>query len=217
MSSSDEEIVSTAPIRTIHQAYRDTLQARSYYQRNVGTQMESWALENLHDAVMDYFEVMRPLVSSMNATERYWEEEQLWPSEPVMHEVAYCAACGGHCPVGQLNDAPIEIGKPCPTCEQAPVKATTAPKTDEDGHVVYHWVEGLQSIDELRNQRDEQEHTYQDALGTHTTTTVTNTLLAPEHLTAIARTLDEALKELKLHAKTDDKLPKGQINNEFDP
>lgn len=217
-SKSEEELAASGvPVRTIHQTYQESLQARGEYQRAIGTQMEGWAHQNLHDAVMDFFEVLRPLLSSMNATEKLWNETKLWPVEPIMEAIAYCPHCGGNELVDELDDAPIEVGKPCPTCGQADVDTTHRPKVDEEGVVVYEWVEGLKSIDDLRNQRFEQEHTYQDALGTHTTTQTTSNLLAPEQLTAIARVLDEAMKELKLHATVDDKLPKGQVTNRWDP
>jgi len=217
MSSSNDERRSSVPVRTLYGVYQNTIEARREYQQAVGGPMEQWALQNLHDAVLDYYEVLRPALSSMNATEELWEEAELWPTEPIMIELAYCPACQGHHPVEQLDDVPIEIGEPCPACGEADVDTTKVPETDEEGVVVYEWVRGLKSIDELRNQREVVEHTYQDALGEHTSTEVTTSLLAPEQLTAIARRLDEAMRELKLLATTDDKLPKGQINNDFDP
>lgn len=213
MAKTKDDPDTTIPTRTIHEAYREALEARSNYQRASGGPLEVNAHEALQDAVSNYYEVLRPLLSGSNATEDLWESEDLWPTVPVQHEVAVCPACGASEPLDELKGDEVTLNELCPNCGNAVVEKDSTAKTDENGQVEYHHVEGLQSVDNIWNQRDVREKTYSDSLGTHTETVVETRLVPPEHLKTIARKLDEALKKLNLHAKAEDKLPTGQLEN----
>lgn len=204
----------TMPTRTIHGAYREALQARRNYQTAAGGPFEANAHEQLHDAVAAYYEVLRPLVSASNSTEHLWTDEKLWPTQPVYVEVGLCLACGANEAVDQLDDVGVELGEPCPNCENAVVEKAQIPETDDDGQVIYDHVEGLQAVDGAWSQTDEHSVEYSDALGTHTETRVETQLLDPAHLQAIARALDEALERLALHADVDDEAPTTELDNE---
>lgn len=204
---------STIPTRTIHEAYRDALEARANYQRASGGPLEQNAHEALQDAVSNYYEVLRPLLSGSNATEDLWERERLWPTEPIYVDVAACPSCGLQERVDELDDTVVELNELCPGCGNAVVERNRFPETDETGEVKYRYVEGLQSVDNIWNQREERVVERSDALGSYTTTVVETRLVAPFKLKTIARKLDEALKKLNLHAKAEDKLPTGQLEN----
>jgi hypothetical protein len=215
----DDGTSSTIPTRTIHEAYREALQARRNYQQATGGPFEHDAHQALQDAVASYYEVLRPLLSSSNGTEELWNETELWPTEPVYQEVAICPECGLYVPADEMDEVGVEVGDYCPNCvRDNPERAgrprlepNQIPKTNGSGEVVYRYVEGLKSVDGIFDQRVERTVEYSDALGTHQETRVETQLVQPEHLKTIARKLDEALKALNLHAKVDDKLPKGTL------
>lgn len=213
MSATDEG-GNSLPARTIHAAYQQALDARHQYQKAAGTPFESDAHEALHDAVAAYYEVLRPLVSSSNATEQLWEQEELWPTQPIIIDVAACPACGATEPLENIDGDDVQINELCPNCGNAVVEKDRRPKTDEQGQVEYHHVEGLKSVDDAWNQQVEREVEYTDALGTHTETRVETQLLPPEHLQAIARALDEALDKLDLHAEVNDEVPTTELDRE---
>ena len=213
-TSSDSNDAGSMPARTIHATYREALEARQHYQAAAGGPFEQNAHEQLHDAVAAYYEVLRPLVSNSNATEDLWKNEELWPTQPVYVDVGLCPACGANEPADELDDAGISLGDMCPNCENAVVERAQIPKTDKDGQVVYHHVEGLEAVEGVWNQRVEREVEYRDALGSHTETVVETQLLDPAHLQAIARKLDEALERLSLHAEVNDEAPTTELDNE---
>lgn len=222
--NSDSDNGESLPGRTIHEAYREALQARRDYQQATGGPFEQQAHEALQDAVASYFEVLRPLVSSSNGTETLWEDEELWPTEPVYQKVAICPECGLYVPAGELEEAGVAFGDFCPNCarehpqgsSRPHLEQTEIPQTNDAGEAVYHYVEGLESVDDIFDQRVERQIEYSDALGAHQETRVETRLIAPEHLKTIARKLDEALKKLNLHAKADDKLPTGHLSNDHE-
>lgn len=213
MATSSDDDRGSMPTRTIHATYREALQARRNYQQAAGGPFEANAHEQLHDAVASYYEVLRPLVSSANATEHLWTEYELWPTQPVYVEVALCPACGANLPIDDVEETNVELGELCPNCENAVVETAQLPKTDDDGQVVYDHVEGLEAVDGVWNQQREFTVDYSDALGTHTETRVETQLLDPAHLQAIARALDEALERLALHAEIDDEAPTTELDN----
>jgi len=218
-NSNRDGVDSTIPTRTIHDAYREALQARRNYQQATGGPFEHDAHQALQDAVASYYEVLRPLLSSSNATEDLWENANLWPTEPVYINVAICPECGLYIPAEEMQEANVEIGDHCPNgsrdhpnqAGRPRLEAEQIPKTNDQGEVVYHYVEGLESVDGIFDQRIEETVEYSDALGTHEETRVETQLVQPEHLKTIARKLDEALRALNLHAKADDKLPTGGL------
>lgn len=214
MSTSNDTETSSVPARTIHAAYREALEARRNYQQAAGSPFEQQAHEQLHDAVAAYYEILRPLVSRSNSTEAVWEDEDLWPTQPVYIDIAACHACGASEPVDDLDDTDVDIGELCPNCENAVIERTEVPKTDDDGQVVWDHLEGLKSVDGVWNQRVERTVEYQDALGSHTETRVETQLLDPSRLQTIARKLDEALERLALHADIDDEAPTTELDNE---
>lgn len=211
MSEADDGPNTTIPTQAIHRAYQESLQARSSYQSAAGGQFEAAAHEKLHNAVSDYFEVMRPLLENSNATRELWEEKKLWPTEPKYQAVAICKACDFFVPESESGSG-AGRGDLCPECGQQILERESIPKTDENGEVVYEWREGLKSVQNIWDQRVEKQVTRSDALGDHTEVVVETKLVPVEHLKVIARELDSALKALDLHAKSDDKLPKGRLD-----
>lgn len=212
MATNDEDATGV-PTRLIHQAYREALQARREYQQATGGPMEHAAHQQLHDAIAHYYEVLRPVLAGSNAAEDLWENEKLWPTEPVYRPVAVCPACGGHAYLDDEGDEDEHnVGELCPNCGKAVVETDRVPKVDESGQTVFRYATGLKSVGNIWDQRTEREIEYSDALGTHTETRVETQLVPPEHLKTIARKLDEALKQLDLHATVDDKLPKGKLS-----
>jgi len=214
MSTSNEHDPAGMPARTIHTAYREALQARREYKQAVGGPFEPNAHEQLHDAVASYYEVLRPLVSSSNSTEDRWENEELWPTQPMYVTAALCPACGANQPVDDLEEIDLSLGDPCPSCGNAVVERADIPKTDDKGQVVYDHVEGLNSLDGVWDKQIEKEVPYDDALGSHSETVIETQLLNPAHLQQVARALDEALERLALHAEVDDEAPTTELDNE---
>lgn len=208
MSSSDDQ-GSPIPTRTIHEAYRDALNARRHYRQAAGSPLEPEAHENLQEAVAAYYEVLRPLLSSANACEKLWEEEELWAVEPRFREVAICSACNIYVGIDDAPETPLTIGTGCPDCGEGVIERRQIPETDDEGEIVYRYVTGLASVEDIWDQRIEREVEYEDALGQHSETRVETRLVPPEHLRTIARKLDEALRKLDLHAGFEDDLPKG--------
>ena len=206
---------SSLPGRTIHGAYRDCLQARSDYQRAIGGPMEGAAHEQLHDAVANYYEALRPLISSANVTEKLWEEDELWPVRPLFEEVGYCPSCGGHAASSALQEKGIQVGSDlCPWCENAVLERDRAAKTDENGQVVYEWVQGLESLTDAWDRVEEVQVEYEDGLGPYSTTKREAVLLDPSRLLTVARKLDEALERLNLHAEIDDDVDTTPLDKE---
>lgn len=197
----------------IHNRMVEWHDAREDYQQAIGGPFEQAAHENLHEKVSSYYEALRPLISSSNATKELWESENLWRTQPAYVEIGLCPACGANEAVAEMEDTGLRVGDDCPNCGQATIEHTQAPATNEDGEVIYHHVEGLESVDEAWEQRVEREVSYNDALGTHHETRTETQLLAPEHLKIIGRKLDEGLKKLNMHGKSEDKLPKGHLEN----
>ncbi|MFW5905406.1 MAG: hypothetical protein ACOCUO_01000 [archaeon] len=216
-NSSDGGPASTIPTRAIHDAYLEALQARLDYQQSIGGPFEQQAHEALQDAVAGYFEVLRPHLTSSNATDALWNEEKLWPTEPVYQTVAICIECGKYISADDLGESQLNIGDYCPSCSRdnpnragrPRLEADQIPKTNEEGDVVYRYVRGLKSIDGIFDRSVERSVEYSDALGTHQKTIEETQLVPPTHLKTIAWKLDEALKELNLLGKVDDKLPTG--------
>lgn len=210
MSKSEQR--STIPRRTIHEAYRDALAARRQFRQSVGGPLAGDAHERLQEAVAAYYDVLRPLVESSNATEALWETEQLWPIEPRYHEVAICPTCQVYEPLTDTEELPL--GERCPNCGQDQIERQQVPETDDNGQVVYRYVEGLKSVENIWNQRVEREVEYGDALGSHTETVVETRLVPPEQLHAIAEALDRAMERLSLHAEVDDEAPTTELDND---
>lgn len=213
MSKTDEDATGV-PTRLIHQAYREALQARREYQQAAGGPMERAAHQQLHDVIAHYYEVLRPVLSESNAAEDLWHEEDLWPTRPVYRPAAVCPACGSRAYLdGDGRETNDVVGELCRNCGNAVVEQSSVPKVNEKGETVYQYLTGLKSVDNIWDQRVEEEVEISDALGTNTETRVETQLVPPEHLKIIARKLDEALKRLDLHATVDDKLPKGKLSN----
>lgn len=213
VTSRDDSPGTGIPTRMIHQKMIAWHEAREDYQQSIGGHFEQVAHENLHEKVSSYYEALRPLISSSNATKDLWNDEKLWRTQPVYVKIGVCPACGANESVKQLNESGLRLGDDCPNCGKAKIEPSQAPATNEDGEVVYHHVEGLKSVDEAWEQRVEREVSYNDALGTHHETRTETQLLAPEYLKAIGRKLDEGLKKLNMHGKSEDKLPKGHLEN----
>lgn len=207
MSDDDEATISA---REVRRAYRMALEARQQYRRAVGSDLEAWAHEELHQAVFDFYDVLRPLIKNANATEEHWSERQLWPIQHRYVAASVCPACGfevaGHEHAAQ--------GSVCGRCGDAQLRKGEAPAVDEDGNPLYVWVEGLEEVDDLRYQSEVVEHEYSDAMGTHTRTEVQKQLLDPRKLVTIADTLDECLEELGLLAETDDEVTTTELDQE---
>ena len=214
----DDGTNSTIPTREAHDAFRKAVAARRNYRQSIGGPFEQDAHQALQDAVAYYFEVLRPLLCSSNATDQLWNDEKLWPTEPVYQEVAICSECGNYVLADKMGDDCVVVGDLCPNCardgdrvEKPRLEPKKIPATNEDGEVLYRYVEGLESVDGIFDQRVEQTVEYSDALGKHTKTVADTQLIAPQHLKTIARKLDEALRALNLHVKEDDKLPTGGV------
>jgi predicted RNA-binding Zn-ribbon protein involved in translation (DUF1610 family) len=202
------------PARTIDAAFSEVVDAWRNYQQAAGGPFEQNAHEQLHFSVAAYYKVLRPLVSSSNSTDDLWKNEELWPTEPVRVEIGLCPECGANESLDALNDSGISLGDVCPNCGDGAVERAQAPKTDEDGQVVYHHVEGLESVQGIWDQRVEQKIEYEDALGSHTETVVETQLLDPAHLQKISEKLDEAMERLDLHAPVNDEVPTTELDNE---
>jgi len=209
----ESEQASTIPRRTIHEAYRDALAARRQYRQSVGGPLEADAHQRLQEAVAAYYDVLRPLVESSNATEDLWETEELWPIEPEYQFVAICPTCQVYEPI-EGNEAELPIGERCPSCGEDRIDRKRVPATDDDGEVQYRYVEGLKSVENIWDQRVEREVEYTDALGSHTEAVVETRLVPPEQLHAIAEALDRAMQRLSLHADVDDEAPTTTLDND---
>lgn len=180
--------------------YRQLVSARQQHRRSVGGEFEANAHEQFHDAVFDMYDELRARLKRREITSELWEEAELWPDEPIYHEVAMCPACGGHEPLETLDEVPAEIGKPCPLCDEADIEVTMFPKIDDNGQVEYKMVEGLKNLDKYRNRIEEEVVSYTDALGTHEETKTKQLLLDPYQLEIAADLLAEAMEVLGLYA-----------------
>lgn len=197
--------------REIREAYKRSLQARQEYRRAVGSDVEGWAHQQLHDATMDYFDALRPLLQSANATSDLWEGVELWPVDYVTEPVAGCPDCGFS------SDDLSHTGALCPDCEAADdreagiLQRMAMPVRGEDGQPEFEYATGLQTLDDLRLDVEVHETEYSDALGSSTSRTVQKRLLEPEQLIAVLDALDEAMQQLDLLVNIDDTLPKGGL------
>mgnify|MGYP006280374913 CR=1 FL=1 len=179
-------------------AYRELVHARKQYRQSIGTRFESMGHDQYHEAIFNLFDELSPRLKRRDIASELWEDAELWPGEPIYHEVAMCPACGGHHPVDGLDEVNVVIGEPCPTCGDAEVVTSTFPKIDEDGQVEYRMVEGLSSLSQYRNRFEERTVSYEDALGTHEETRTEKLLLDPYQLEIAADVLSEAMEVLGL-------------------
>ena len=200
-------------ISEIRAAYRDSLQARRDYRRAVGGRMERMAHEALHEAVLDFYDVLRPMLKTSTATEELWSEVKLWPVARRTTEVAWCPECGAEEDVDNAGDL-------CPTCRAADDRGAPVLEGQEvqaltpDGEPAYVWARGLDTLDELRIETKEVTETYSDALGEHERTRTVKQLAEAEKLLTLLDCLDEAVQELGLLAEVDDDLPKDKLGEE---
>jgi len=197
----------------IQAAYRDSLQARRDYRRAVGGPYERMAHEALHEAVLDFYDVLRPMVKNSTATDELWSEVELWPVARRTTEVAWCPEC----------DAEIDVdgtGELCPECQAADDRGAPVLEKMEvaaltpDGEPAYVWACGLNTLDELRIETEEVTEEYSDALGKHERTRTVKQLAEAEKLLTLLDYLDEAVQELGLLAEVDDDLPKDKLGEE---
>ena len=209
----ESEQASSIPTRTIHEAYRDALAARRQYQQSVGGPLEADTHQQLQEAVAAYYEVLRPLVSAANNTEKLWEEVNLWPTAPKYQTVHICRECMMYAPADA--DDTLPLGSMCPGCGDGEIQLDEVPAIDDEGCVEYRYLRGLKAVEDIWDDRVERTVEYEDALGTHTETVVESRLVPAEHLRIIARRLDEALQKLDLHAEVESGLPKGTMTEEL--
>jgi len=159
---------------------------------------------------MDTFTALRPLFANSNATEHLWTDEELWIVGRQMIPVAACPACGS-----RFNIDKVEIGDYCPDCGDEQLQETQMPAVDEEtGEPIWQFVEGLQSLEQFRGQREVRTVQYSDALGRHTKRVVEKQLLDPHHLEAAADAIDEGLERLGLHADVDDTQHETELDQE---
>jgi hypothetical protein len=170
----------------------------------MGTELEHWAHGKLQDATLDYYDALRPILKSANATEEIWEERNLWPIERKRVRKAVCEHCGSVFDAGQA-------GQQCNECDSGLLDGQVVDAIDENGQPLYVWETGFKTLDDVRLGVVERERTYSDALGEHSTTTVERDLMASERLFRALDILDEALQKLDLLVSIDDDLPQGQL------
>lgn len=205
--SSTEEARDPTQNDEVRQAYQQMVQARKAYRRASGTQFEDNAHDSFHDTVFDLYDELRARLKRREVTQELWEEEELWPTEPVYVTVALCPACTAY---DSLDDeSAYSPGDMCPNCGDAVLERETVPKTDDEGQVVYHHVEGLSSLDQFRNRVEEYTVEYSDALGTHEEVRTQQQLLAAQRLEAVADLLAESMEVLGL-------FPDAELSNDFD-
>lgn len=197
---------SSVPVE-IREAYHRCLEARREYRRAIGSEWEAVAHERLHEAVFDLYEVLRPLISSKNATKEFWEEIELWPRSRQYVEASVCPECNA---VADLEFA--ENGALCPECETAVMETADVPAVDEEsGEPLYVWECGLSTLDNLRTRTREVPIEYNDALGAYESVRLEKVLLDPQKLVVVADVLDEALAELDMLADVEDVLPEDTL------
>lgn len=206
MSSTDEARDPTSNDE-VRQAYREMVQSRKAYRRAAGTQFEDAAHESFHDAVFDLYDELRARLKRRDVTQELWEEEELWPTEPVYVTVALCPGCTAYAPLDEEND--YSPGDTCPNCGGGVLERQSVPETDDEGQLVYDYVEGLNSLDQFRNRVEEYTVEYSDALGTHEEVRTQQQLLAPQRLEAVADLLAESMEVLGL-------FPDAEMSSDFE-
>lgn len=205
--SSTEEARDPTSNDEVRQAYQQMVQARKAYRRAAGTEFEDNAHQSFHDAVFDLYDELRARLKRRDVTQDLWEEEELWPTEPVYITVALCPACTAYSSLDDESD--YSPGDTCPNCGGGVLERENIPKTDDEGQVVYHHVEGLSSLDQFRNRVEEYTIEYSDALGTHEETRTQHKLLDPQRLEAVADLLAESMEVLGL-------FPDAEMSNDFE-
>jgi len=197
----------------IRAAYRDSLQARRDYRRAVGGPYERMAHEALHEAVLDFYDVLRPMIKSSTATEELWSEVKLWPVARRTTEVAWCRECDAELDVDDVGELCFECraadDRGAPVLEAQEVAAFTS-----DGEPAYRWARGLQTLDNLRIETEVVTEQYTDALGKHERTREVKQLTDAEKLLTLLDHLDEAVQELGLLAEVDDDLPQDSLGED---
>jgi len=190
-------------ISTIRQEYRASLEVRSKFRERLGDPSQSLIHEQLHEVTLRYYDALRPLLKSANATDDLWEERELWPIGPELTKVAKCPDCGAEYSAG-------DAGKICSQCsdgDTGPVlEGQDVQAIDENGQPKYQYARGLQTLDQLRLGTNEYSETYTDALGTHTRRQVQKQLIDPPKLFQLLDLLDEAMEALDLLEEYDDDL-----------
>lgn len=215
--SSTEEARDPTSNDEVRQAYQQMVQSRKAYRRASGTHFEDNAHESFHDAVFDLYDELRARLKRRDVTQDLWEEEKLWPTEPVYQPVAICEECGSYLPADELKESQLDVGDYCPNCARdnpdragrPRLKGEQIPKTDDEGQIVYNYVEGLRSLDQIRNRVEEYTVEYSDALGTHEEVRTQRQLIAPQRLEAVADLLAESMEILGL-------FPDAELSNDFE-
>lgn len=173
----DQNHTGDIPIKKIHQAYQNSLQARREYVnvRPAGPSARSAAQHSLHTAVGDYYETLRSVVQTADQGQDFWngsEEHHLWKEEFYV-----VGTDRGEIPLSQLPDEDI---------------------TEEvlnNARVQYEYV-GLGALENEWARVDHHQTSYSDATGSHTSTVDTAKPLDVDVLFAAARQLDELATEL---------------------
>jgi hypothetical protein len=199
VSADDEGRAGTIPTRTVHDAYRQCLQARQAYndQRGRGARQEALH-RRLHNAVYVYFEALRPVLVGGDAVDDYWEgseDHHLWAKPALRVDTG-----DGEELVTEEQLARLDG------------ELTAQVKQRGEQTTVY---EGLAAIDGEFNRVQRAREEYADATGRHATTTQRAEPLPVEVLLAAARLLDGAAQELDLLYSVSESTPRTEITDEM--
>jgi hypothetical protein len=192
----------TAPIRTVHQAYRRCLQAREQWLQvaslGEGADAKEAAHAELHAAVLTFAETLQPYaVAQGGVVDTLWTEQELWPIGPKRQQTPVCVECDATYP-----DA--TTGAECGACGAALVLGVKYVR-DADGQIEQKYERGLESLSEYRDRTEVIER----EVGTFNPTTQTDERplrLPPENLFRAARLLDQLAQEADLLVTPDDPL-----------
>ena len=168
----DDFVRQTVPLRVIHTAYENCVQARQEYIASHGFEVNSKGAEGyfhqqLHKAVMSYFEALYPLLENQRHVQDYWEEETLWTERRPKTD----------------DDGNLIIEDEQLVYEDVPVN-------------------GLQQLKTWYRQKEVQTKTVRGDLGVRKITTEESQLLSVDVLFRAARLMDEAIDDLGLFVET---------------
>lgn len=209
-SNTDESDRSHRPTSRIIDAYEMNLEARRQYlkAKGSGEAAQDAAHTNLHQTAMTYFEALRYLLATTDNVSEYWEGDDvfLWSEQQYVRvdedselettDDGTVVDKESGCLVDQQSGILVDPRAGSPVLEEVDVT-------------------GLQHLESWFDESRVERREISDVFGTRVVTEERPQRLAPDVLFRVCRGLDEAAKELGVLTKSEESVPRTEIDDDL--